>query len=370
MALIKLVIGMIKQGLKQKLAQGIVAILLTVGFSIFSVFAASLKETAPERYVVKKGDTLWDISGFYLNEPWRWPELWVKNTQIDNPHLIYPGDVILLSFVDGEPVLSIEKQKPRLVLSPNIKQTDKRDAIGILPWKLLEPYIGRSWIVPREEYESAPKVLGNNEGSVTFANNDVLLTEQFDRSSDQFYIARNRGIITDVQGNELGIQLNHVASAQLLVDDLDSEWLVRVQNNKQEVVRGDLLWHAADYDMDDLALKAVENTVVGQVVGGFQDHVIFGKFDVVILDLGKQTVSPGNVVGIYSQGPDILNDTEPRYLDDSRSVRKALEDNKTISQPALKLGEAVVFSVFDDASFAIITRSKKTIRRGFFVGHP
>lgn len=370
MALIKLVTRMIKQGVKQKLAQGIFLILFTLIGSRLPAFAASLKDTAPERYVVKKDDTLWDISGFYLDEPWRWPELWVKNTQIENPHLIYPGDIIVLSFVDGEPVLSIEKQKPRLVLSPSAKQKDKRDAIAILPWKLLEPYIGHSWIVPRESYENAPKVLGNSEGSVTFANNDVLLTEQFERSSDQFHITRNRGIITDMQGNELGMQLNHVANAQLLIDDLESEWLVRVQNNKQEVVRGDLLWHAPEYDKTDLALEAVDESIIGQVVGGFQDHFIFGKFDVVILDLGVEKVSPGNVVGIYSQGPDILNESEPRYLDDSRPVQQALDDNKIISQPAVKLGEAVIFSVFDKSSFAIITRSKKTVRRGFFVGHP
>lgn len=338
-------------------------------FSTFSVLATEVKSTAPERYVVKKGDTLWGISGNYLNEPWRWPELWVKNTQIDNPHLIYPGDVIVLSFVDGQPVLSIEKQKQKFVLTPETKKKDKSDAISLLPWELLQPYVGQSWIVAEENYKDLPKVLGNGQGSVTFANNDLLLTKQSERSEDQYYIVRDLGMILDMSGNTVGYQLNHMADAEILVDTLESEWLARVKNNKQEVRRGDLLYSSPAYSGSDLELKPVEN-ISGHILGGLEDHVIYGKFDVVIVDLGSIDVSPGSVMGIYEQGPDIADGEQPEYVDKSDTAFQSINSGTTIQQPALKQGELIVFSVFENASYGIITRSTKSIRRGFLVGAP
>jgi len=360
---------MLKKYLARPFQFLVLAIALLWGSSVFVAHAADIKESAPSRYVVKKGDTLWDISGFYLDEPWRWPELWVKNTQIENPHLIFPGDVLVLSFVDGVPFLSIEKQKQKFVLSPESKRKDKSSAIDVLPWTLLEPYIGQSWVVSADDFIVLPKVLGNGEGSITFANNDVLLTKQSERSEDQLYITRNMGSIRDMEGNELGVQLNHVADAEVLIDELDSEWLVQVKNNKREVVQGDVLWNAPEYDRESLVLQPAEN-VTGHVIGGFDDHYLFGKFDVVIVDLGSDEVNPGSVLGIYAQGPDIVDKKKPKYVEKSDTVLRSLEEGETVSQPAIKMGELIVFSVFDSVSYGIITRSKKSIKRGFVVGKP
>jgi hypothetical protein len=360
---------MIKKRILQLLRYACVAVSIT-GLCILSAAnAAELKNSAPERYVVKKGDTLWDISGMYLDEPWRWPELWVKNTQIENPHLIYPGDVIILSFVDGEPVLIIERTKQRFVLTPQEKRIDKSNAIDVLPWEILQPYVESSWVVEESDFEQLPKVLGNSEASVTFSNDDLLLTRRAERTQDQYYIGRNMGSIQDMQGNALGYQLNHVANAQLIIDELDSNWLVRVADNNQEVVVGDVLWDAPAFDMQDLQLTPAQN-VRGNIVGGFYDHAMFGKLDVVIVDLGKTEVSPGTVLGIYSQGPSILDGDAPRYVKDADATPNAFNNNALVIQPALKLGELVVFSVFDKASFGIITRSEKQVRHGYIVGEP
>jgi hypothetical protein len=91
--------------------------------------------------VVKKGDTLWDISNLFLDQPWLWPELWRNNTQIENPHLIYPGDVLRLRYVDGQPVMELVRDKKAISLTPESKTTTKPSPIGVLPWKVLAPYI-------------------------------------------------------------------------------------------------------------------------------------------------------------------------------------------------------------------------------------
>ena len=81
-----------------------------------------LKDGHPDRHVVVKGDTLWDISGTFLDSPWLWPEIWYVNPQIDNPHLIYPGDVITLVYVDGEPQLRVQRGKGTFKLSPKMRE--------------------------------------------------------------------------------------------------------------------------------------------------------------------------------------------------------------------------------------------------------
>ncbi|MFC3094208.1 LysM domain-containing protein [Alteromonas sediminis] len=329
-----------------------------------------VKSDAPERYTVKKGDTLWDISGMYLSEPWRWPELWANNTQIQNPHLIYPGDVLVLRYVDGQPVLTVEGSKKRMVLTPNEKRIDKAQAIDVLPWEVLEPYVENSWIVSQDSYDIMPKVLGNQDGAVRFADDDVLLTRRFGRAEDQYHIVRHMGTISDLQGNELGYQLNHIASADMLEDDLGNEWLIKVKNNKQEILRGDRLWSAPDFKGEDLELAAVSEGVRGNVVGSLHPYAMFGKYDVVIVDLGDGQVVPGSVMGIYAQGPNIIDDGEPKYADESDAITSAFNDGTTVTQPALKLGELVVFSVFDNASYGIITRAEKSIKTGFIVGKP
>ena len=124
----------------------IVLTLALCGFSLISL-ADQLKinDDAPKSYIVKKGDTLWDISSVFLNQPWLWPKLWQLNPEINNPHLIYPGDVISLIFNEnGEPSLVLKSStgKPSYKWSPKIRQTNKEDsAIRTLPLEVIAPFI-------------------------------------------------------------------------------------------------------------------------------------------------------------------------------------------------------------------------------------
>ena len=98
---------------------------LALTLMVTSAFAnqGSLKDGHPDHYVVKKGDTLWDISALFLNSPWMWPEIWYVNPQVSNPHLIYPGDELTLVYVDGKPQLRINRRGQRggIKLSPRAR---------------------------------------------------------------------------------------------------------------------------------------------------------------------------------------------------------------------------------------------------------
>ena len=126
-----------------------------------------LNEDAPKTYIVKKGDTLWDISGLFLKEPWLWPKLWRLNPDIDNPHLIYPGDELRLVYdKNGQPMLV--KGKPELKWSPKARKLAKeQNPVTIVPLENLRPYLNYSLVLSEDDFENGPVVLGGDEAFKT-----------------------------------------------------------------------------------------------------------------------------------------------------------------------------------------------------------
>ena len=346
------------------------AILLICALLWLPAFALQLKETAPETYTVKRGDTLWAIANIFLNEPWLWPELWRTNTQIDNPHLIYPGDVIVVGFVDGEPVLTVKRDKPTYKLSPSTDRRLKPKPVDVLSWTTLSPFIRQHMLLEEGAYKALPKLLGNQDGNVRFASDDFVLSQQQFSTDDQFRVVRKHATIKNLDGKILGIQVTHVSSASLVENgQADDSMLLFIDDADQEAKRGDKLM-AGGFDHPDSFELVPAKSQRGAVVGDLHEYDLLGKYDVVILDLGSVDVSPGTVLGVYAQGPAIIDEESPRYVDEpgARSGGEWFID--TVSQPALKVGEVVVFKTFDAASYGLITRANKGIKRGFIVAKP
>ncbi|MGD8784994.1 MAG: LysM peptidoglycan-binding domain-containing protein, partial [Thioalkalispiraceae bacterium] len=135
--------------------------------------ASPIREGIPDRYVVKKGDTLWDISSHFLKDPWLWPEVWHVNPEIRNPHLIYPGDVIALTWRDGKPSISIvgaEGEPPpppprtdltTVKLSPSAREEKLRRAIDTIPKSAISAFLTRPYILDNATLNSAPFIVSN-----------------------------------------------------------------------------------------------------------------------------------------------------------------------------------------------------------------
>lgn len=136
-----------------------------------------LRDNHPDEYTVRKGDTLWDISNTFLNTPWMWPEIWHVNPQIENPHLIYPGDVIRLIYLDGQPRLTLDRTV-RLApgdakLGPSVRVLPNEDAIPAIPLDRIDAFLSRSRILDLDDMESAPYMLAGPEKRIVVGAGDT-----------------------------------------------------------------------------------------------------------------------------------------------------------------------------------------------------
>ncbi|MBU2978466.1 LysM peptidoglycan-binding domain-containing protein [Alteromonas sp. C1M14] len=333
-------------------------------------FGLTLKEGAPQTYTVERNDTLWDIANLFLDQPWLWPELWQNNTQIINPHLIYPGDVLAIQMIDGEPQLVVQRNKKHITLGPSMRKQNKPAPISMLPWTAIAPYLNQNELIAQEDYEDLPYILGNQSADIRFVTDDIVVSRSYGRSSDQYRILRRQSTIKNLDGEVLGIQVHHVADATMIDDTVPFQWLVKVTKSNFEAQRGDRLYDGEFLGPQDLVLQAATAEQRGHVVGNLHQHQLLGKNDVVIVDLGHDAIEPGTVMGIYEQGPDIIDGDPPQYVGENNALYSVFNDGSTVQQPAIKIGEIVIFKTFDKASYGIITRARELVNTGAIVATP
>lgn len=159
----------------------------------------AVRSDHPDEYVVVKGDTLWDISGRFLDKPWQWPAIWQANPQIENPHLIYPGDVVSLVYIDGVPQLRLSRSGT-VKLSPSIRVVD-RDAINAIPFESIAPFIKDLRVLSPSEFEGLPYIVANNEERMNATHTDQTYARGLDAEVGEEYVVARLMNIYDLVGD-------------------------------------------------------------------------------------------------------------------------------------------------------------------------
>ncbi|MFC3122006.1 LysM peptidoglycan-binding domain-containing protein [Agaribacter flavus] len=328
-----------------------------------------IKQDAPSTYVVEKGDTLWDISNLFLSKPWLWPELWRTNSHIENPHLIYPGDVLSLKYENGKPVLAITREKGTLVLTPEKFVRKKRLPIDVLPWSLIEPFLIGDQLMPEAQYHDLPPLLGDRTGTPRYAERDFILTRGLDETKALFNVMRKVREVKDSRGMSLGLQVDLISTAKLKQQANDGHVVVELDNSLSEARQGDRIVPHKKVSQKDLVLRAAKRQK-GELVENANGRQLIGKNDVVIINLGKRKVKPGTVFGIYDVGTDIDYKEETSYSLERASIFTLLSLGEEIKQPAYKVGELVVFKTFELGSYALVTKAEIHMRGGEIIASP
>ncbi|MDR0588245.1 MAG: LysM peptidoglycan-binding domain-containing protein [Burkholderiales bacterium] len=378
----------------------IAMIFATLCFSFASLAVAQqqgndikLRVDAPDRYTVQKGDTLWAISGKFLENPWRWPEIWGMNKEdIKNPHLIYPGDVIvLLRNPDGSVRLVLNPTAAQLKpaqpvptrqtvkLTPKVRASDLEvQPIPTIPVGDLEPFLTQSTIATQNVFESSASIVEARERSrILRGTGDVLYAIGIDQSRGNLWnVFRSGKAIRDLNGKILGVEYRNLGLVEVenFGKGEDEASRVRVTSSREEVGIGDRLLPVSGEARVDYAPHAPDHPVEAFIVTSQHDSSELGRSDIVTLDQGaQQGVEVGHVLAVYRHYKPVAdprpNSNSEQFIqgEDATVVYK---QGKAIKIPDERIGLLMVFRVFEKASYAILLNMTDPAKVGDYAKNP
>jgi hypothetical protein len=338
---------------------------------------------APERYVVQKGDTLWGISGMYLKDPWYWPEIWHVNPSIQNPHLIYPGDVLYFSYVDGKPRVSLEAASA-MRLSPEVRSSPLNGAIRAIPYDLLMDFVGRPSLLSKEDVKNEPYVVGMRDhhivGSTT---NEVYARGLGEPAAGMRYniVAVGEKLYDPDDGDLLGY-IGHYAGTAAVIQStgavVPGDDSVRTMRREEplthmrvveigrEIMQGDKVFPVqAEVGADFVPSPPSNEAILGQIIAVVDGVRAAGKHQVVAINRGKQHgLAPGNALGVFYRG-ELIRD---RFDRENWSAFTA--NYEKVRLPDERSATILLFTVKDRMSYGLVVQSSQVINRGDFIAHP
>lgn len=344
--------------------------------------APQVRPDHPQQYTVVKGDTLWDIAGRFLRKPWLWPEIWRGNPQIEDPHLIYPGDVITLIWEDGKPVLTVDNgQQPAqpvrdryTKLSPQVRVIARdRDAISAIPLDVIHYFLEHPRLLSAEFMDGLPYVVDDlgQEGYATLGDTIYVRGLPAGVSPGDRYTVYAKGdeYRSPRDGEVFGHKAIYAADVVLKrVGDPSSAVVLRAE---REIRTGDrlLAYKKAEYADTFFVPKPFSSEIEGHIISVFNEPLIISKYHVVVLDLGaSQGLRPGHVLAVHS--PEVLSGDpvavrKARGFPDSMLVTReqAIDTGYSLTLPEEQVGVLMVFRALDKISYAIVMESLAPIEK-------
>lgn len=351
-----------------------------------------LADGAPTMYTVVKGDTLWDIAGRFLKEPWRWPEIWNMNReQIKDPHWIYPGDVIALSFdASGQPMLSVAGGADRFAgtavgstvkLSPQVRAEDKAQAVPSIPSKVIGPFLSLPLVVESGGLQNAPRIVATEDGRVIVGSGNVAYAAGLRASQGvKWQIFRPGDALLDPVTQEvLGYEAIYLGDAR--VTKFGEVSTLEVLKATQEINRGDRLTPTVESTLPSYSPRAPDKQLQGRVVairGGLTDAA---QYSVVSINAGrKDGIEIGHVLAILQSGETVSTKASGAEtlgagfglggLLGSSEKGESAEVPSEVKLPDERNGLLFVFRVFDKVSFGLVMSSRRPIKVGDVVQTP
>ncbi len=316
-----------------------------------------LKENAPDTYIVRRGDTLWDISGQFLESPWRWPEIWNLNRdQIKNPHWIYPGDVIALDKSGINPRLRLlrdgvevanggaggaEKYGPRVRAEaleagpiPSIRASD------------IEPFLSKPLFIQEGALETAPAVVASEDNRVIVGKGSIAYIEGLDSSKGRdWHIYRLGRLLRDPEneGVVLGYEAVYVGDAY--VKRFGNPATADIVRSKFEIYRGDRLISAEQEPFTAYVPHAPDRLIKARIVSAYNSVNEVAQNSIITINRGKKDgMEVGHVLAAYRDG---------------LWVDSALESRKKVKLPNERVGLIFLFRIFDNVSYALVLQSTR-----------
>ena len=323
-------------------------------FTSWAQAQPEFKADYPERYTVVKGDTLWDISGRFLNNPWYWPEIWHVNPQVANPHLIYPGDRLALVYIDGKPRIT-KVASGDVKLSPQIRSEAIDTPIPAIPLDAIASFLTDTRIVSPEEINGAPYVLEGEDGRIITGAGDKIYARGEKPADRVGVFRRSQEFVDPDTGEFLGLEARSIARGNVAAENGDV-LTVNLTRSSEEVRIGDRLLVSEDRRLTtNFMPSSPDEEIEGKMIsvdGGVNQ---IGQYNVVAINRGaREGMKAGNVLAVMKAG---------------NRVRDPIT-GETIELPSERAGLLMVFQVYEKMSYGLVLKATRSLSVGDKVVNP
>ena len=305
-----------------------------------------LADNHPNEYVVQVGDTLWDIAGTFLKDPWYWPEIWHINTQIENPHLIYPGDVLGLVYIDGMPkVTNIRASTYRM--SPQARVTPISEAVTSIPYEAVSAFLVSGVVLEKKQADNLPYLLQTRGDHLMASAGNVVYVRGLEEApvGSRYSVVQVGGKLIDPDDNKLiGYKGKFVAEGALRRNGDPAT--VALTDSNQEAIPGDkLLPESIDVPLNFYP-RSPSTAIDGRIISVHGGVTQIGQFQVVVLNRGaRDGLAVGDVLTVYQTG---------------QTTNDRIGGGK-VRLPDETAGTLMVFKVYDRIGFGMIMEATKAI---------
>jgi hypothetical protein len=353
------------------------------GNAFGQVSESDINVSAPTKYMVKKGDTLWGISGVFLKHPWMWPKIWGMNkAKIHNPDLIYPGNIIFLKNINGEYTLQIgDSLSSRMIgdtvyLSPSIIYEDNDlEPISVIPAEVIAPFIDKAIVVDTMDLLSGPIITAAQDGHINLGSgSSAYVQNSTSKNGSRFSIFRPGNALIDPEsGDTLGFEVNYLGAAKITRQgDQTHVAKILITSSSEEISVGDRLIEVSDTPIASYLPHVPDAPINGAIVAihghsnqngshsnlsGYKNEA--GALSIIILNKG---ISAGVEIGhtfIVSQSSKSII---PRNSLGYKNGEKM--NDKEMILPEEESAQVMVFKTFDKVSYAIILSSSNSVQSG------
>lgn len=330
--------------------------------------APEMNPNAPARYTVRPGDTLWGIASMYLRDPWLWPEIWYVNPQVENPHLIYPGDVLVLAYgADGRPQLTVERAvaADSTRLSPQMRSEPLEGAIKTIPYEMIAAFLNRPMVLDKAQIKSTPHVVSSRDQHLASAVGNTIYVKNLQGEIGAHYSIVHMGEkLNDPNGRGfLGYEGIFTAEAKLVRNGEPAT--LEIVNAQRETYEGDLVFPTTVEMQLNFIPRAPKQPVDGHIIDLVNAVYMTGQYQAVVINRGSQDgLEPGHVLAINQTGPTVRDGRH------GETNRVASSFSSKVKLPDERAGTLMIFKTFDRISYGLVMDSQAPIVEQYRVVNP
>lgn len=325
----------------------------------------------PDKYVVQRGDTLWDIAAKFLRDPWNWPEIWQINPQVENPHLIFPGDTLSLVYNDnGRPAVTVTERPSAPFsgsggtekLSPRVREQPLEQAIQAIPYAQVVAFLSRSTLLEKKDLSQMPYIVANREGLVGSAGRDFYARNMKEARGYVYNVVHLGSKLVDPDdGAMLGYEGLFVGESR--VERPGDPATLHLLNSSREALIGDYLGEQNGVVPSDYIPHPPKQEIVGQIISVLDGVALIGQYQVVVINRGaKHGIDPGTALRVYQTGKVVRDAGGGRGggQGGAQGIEKSSFGRK-VRLPDEPAGTMMVFRTFDRMSYALIMEATTPI---------